>query len=128
MASPHRRRLPHPPTGLIMALLVLACSPSPSATDRPPPAQAPAVAAPATQSSRAPASLKARSAYTSVTAVCAPWWMALDAGYFREQVLDVELGYVDPGATLVAAMTNGELDVTFAAGPTLALGYFQGLD
>jgi len=54
--------------------------------------------------------------------------MALEAGYFREQGLDVELQHIDPGAALAAALTNGELDVTFAAGPTLVLGYLQGLE
>ena len=127
MASGHHRLHPRLLPGMLAALLLLACSVSPSATDRPT-AQPPA-AAPAAPPSSAPAApLKARSAYTSINAVCAPWWMALDAGYFREQGLDVELGHVDPGATLVAAMTNGELDVTFAAGPTLVLGHLQGLD
>jgi hypothetical protein len=127
MASPYRPRISPVPTGLLAALVLLACSPSPSGTDRSS-VSPPAVAGPAGQSNSAEAPLKARSAYTSINAVCAPWWMALEAGYFREQGLDVELGHVDPGATLVAAMTNGELDITFAAGPTLVLGSLQGLD
>src|SRR5919199_15111 len=128
-------RLAPAAAGIVVALLV-ACSSGPttgeSAPARPAAPAAPAAGAPpsaaAPTATSAPAPLKARSAYTSINAVCAPWWMAQEAGYFREQGLDVDLVHIDPGASLAAAIHNGELDVTFAAGPTLVLGYLQGLD
>src|SRR5947208_2200775 len=42
----------------------------------------------------APQPLKARSAFTTISAAAAPWWVALDGGYFREQGLDVELVHI----------------------------------
>jgi NitT/TauT family transport system substrate-binding protein len=53
--------------------------------------------------------------------------MAQEAGYFREQGLDLELRQVAAGATLLAAMHAGELDLVFSGGPSLVLGYLEGL-
>src|SRR4051794_13865045 len=92
---------------------------------RPPPGTpAPASEAPAAP----PALLKSRSGYTTIAAAAAPWWVALEAGYFAEQGLDVELIHLDAGSPLLAALTNGELDVTFSGAPALVLGTLQGLD
>jgi NitT/TauT family transport system substrate-binding protein len=54
--------------------------------------------------------------------------MAQEAGYFREQGLDLELRHVAAGATLLAAMHNGELDLVFSGAPSLVLGYLEGLE
>jgi NitT/TauT family transport system substrate-binding protein len=54
--------------------------------------------------------------------------VALEGGYFREQGLDVELTHIDAGAALLAAMHNGELDITGGGGPTMVVGYLQGLE
>src|SRR5207237_6063891 len=69
-----------------------------------------------------------RSAYTTIAAPSLAIWMAADAGYFREQGLDVELAYVEPGATLLAALRSGELEIVSAGAPSLVLGNLQGLD
>jgi NitT/TauT family transport system substrate-binding protein len=69
-----------------------------------------------------------KSAYTTIAAAAAPWWMAQEAGYFREQGLDVSLSHIDAGAPLLAALTNGELDIAFSGAPTIVLGYIQGLE
>lgn len=82
---------------------------------------APAVSAPT-------APIRSRSGFTTISAAAAPWWMALEAGYFREQGLDVDLVHLDAGAPLLAALSNGELDVTFSGAPTLVVGTLQGLD
>jgi ABC-type nitrate/sulfonate/bicarbonate transport system substrate-binding protein len=56
-------------------------------------------------------------------------WLAYEAGYFREQGLDLsEMNRIEPGATLLAALHNGEIDVAAAGGPSLVLGTLQGLD
>ena len=57
-----------------------------------------------------------------------PWWLALDAGYFREQGLDVELQFIEPGAPLLAALNSGEVDIVSAGAPSLVLGNLQGLE
>jgi NitT/TauT family transport system substrate-binding protein len=107
--------------GLLLALTAAACGPSAA-----PPAASGGAAAPGGSAPAAP--LKARSAYTTISAVVLPWWMAEAGGYFREQGLDVDLVRVDAGATLLAAMRNGEIDVTFSGAPTMIVGYLQGLE
>lgn len=72
--------------------------------------------------------LAAKAAFTSISFNQAPWWVAQEAGYFREQGLDVELSHVDSGATLLAALKNGELHFTASGGPALVLGHIQGLE
>src|ERR687886_605829 len=67
-------------------------------------------------------------ACSPISAAAAPWWVALEGGYFREQGLDVDLIHIDAGAPLLAALSNGELDVTFAGGPSLVLGALQGFE
>jgi len=122
-------------SGLLATALLLACSPAPAG-----PAQsaAPAPAAPAVQASAgataaaetqpAPALLKSRSAYTTIAAVVGSWWMAQEAGYFREQGLDVDLIHIDAGAPLLAALSNNEVDVVSAGGTSLVLGNLQGME
>jgi NitT/TauT family transport system substrate-binding protein len=109
---------------LLLWLAACASPGEPAAPKAAAPAPAEASAAP----SPAAALIKARSAFTSFSASAAPWWMAQEAGYFREQGLDVDLRQVAAGTTLLAAMHAGELDVVFSGGPSLLLGYLQGLE
>jgi NitT/TauT family transport system substrate-binding protein len=119
----------------LAAMLLAACSggapgsaPAPSAPPAPSGSSASAPAA-ATNAGAPPQLLPAKVAYTTIAAVQAPFWIAYDAGYFREQGLDVaEMNRVDPGATLIAALHNGELDVVAAGGTSLVLGNLQGLE
>jgi NitT/TauT family transport system substrate-binding protein len=107
--------------------VTLACGAGPSASSRAPaPASAPAAAS-GPAASAAPL-VTLRSAYTTIAAPSLAIWMAADAGYFRDQGLDVELNYVEPGATLLAALRSGELEVVSAGAPSLVLGNLQGLD
>ena len=46
----------------------------------------------------------------------APAWVALDAGYYREQGLDVELSYANGSLVGMAALLSGQIDVLEAAG------------
>lgn len=78
--------------------------------------------------SAAAAPLPVRSAFTTISVSTAPWWMAADGGYFREQGLDTELIHVDAGAALLAALQNNELDVTGGGGPSILYGYLAGID
>ncbi|HLH26059.1 MAG TPA: ABC transporter substrate-binding protein [Chloroflexota bacterium] len=123
--TPYRRLA----LGLALGLLVAACSRAPAPT---PPAAAagPAPAAPAAAPPASPPAtlLPVRAAFTSFSASAAPWWMAQEGGYFREQGLAVDLVQVAAGATLLAALQNGDLEVVFSGGPSLVLGYLQGLE
>jgi NitT/TauT family transport system substrate-binding protein len=116
----------------LAALLLVACSgggtTAPAANSAPPAASAPsgAQSAPA---GAPPALQPATVVYTTIAAAQAPFWVAFEAGYFREQGLDVShMNRVEPGATLLAALHNGEVDVAAAGGPSLVLGTLQGLD
>jgi NitT/TauT family transport system substrate-binding protein len=110
--------------GLLLGVL-LACTPGPAARGGGAPA-APASAGDPGAPAAAP--ITSRSAYTTVSVSTAPWWAAAEAGYFREQGLDVELMHVDAGAALLAALQNNELDVTAGGGPSILYGYLQGID
>jgi NitT/TauT family transport system substrate-binding protein len=57
-----------------------------------------------------------------------PFWMALEGGYFREQGLDGSVVLIGSGAPMLAALSNREIDVAFAGGAPLVLGYLQGLE
>ncbi|HEY7064723.1 MAG TPA: ABC transporter substrate-binding protein [Chloroflexota bacterium] len=125
----------------VVAWLLAACSAGPTAA--PPAAAPPAPAAsgasgpaapgsaapsPAAAPSSTPAALSSRQGYTSVVITILPAWAALEAGYFREQGLDVELGRVAGGAPMLAALQNGDLDMAYSGAPALVLGYLQGLE
>jgi NitT/TauT family transport system substrate-binding protein len=106
---------------------MLACSAGPGGTGRAPAPPTVAAEAGAPASGAAPL-VHVRAAYSSIASNQAPWWVALEAGYFREQGLDVELSHIDAGATLLAALRNGELQIAASGGPALVLGYVQGLE
>jgi ABC-type nitrate/sulfonate/bicarbonate transport system substrate-binding protein len=112
---------------LIAALLGLACSPGTAERRATPSSSVSTTERPNADSGPAPA-LRARSAYTTIAASSSPLWAALDAGYFREQGLEIELVHIEPGAPLMAAMHNGEVDVVGVGASNLVLGYLQGLD
>jgi NitT/TauT family transport system substrate-binding protein len=110
-----------------LALLLGACAAGAPASSGPD--GGPARPAPAAASAPQPAALvKTRSAYTTTSAASTPWWVAKEAGYFEEQGLDVDLQRVDAGATLLAAMRNGEIDITGGGGPSMVVGNLQGLE
>ena len=121
--------------GTVGLLLLTACSASAPAAAPAPAAQAsgggaPSVpSAPGAAATAAPAMVRARLAFTTISAVQAPFWIAYDEGYFREQGLEVpDMNRIEPGATLLAALLNGEVEYVAAGGPSLVLGTLQGMD
>jgi ABC-type nitrate/sulfonate/bicarbonate transport system substrate-binding protein len=93
------------------------------------PAAPAAAAAPASAPAAAPAMQTTRIVYTTIAAVQSPFWIAQDAGYFREQGVDPgDMIRVDPGATLLAALQNREVEFVAAGGPSLVLGNLQGIE
>jgi NitT/TauT family transport system substrate-binding protein len=119
-----------------LALGALGCSGGSTGTGRAPAASSGPPAAPAAAGApttgaegAAPARpIAAKAAFTSISFNQAPWWVAQEAGYFQQQGLDVDLSHVDSGATLLAALRNGELHFTASGGPALVLGHIQGLE
>jgi NitT/TauT family transport system substrate-binding protein len=71
---------------------------------------------------------KLRASYSGTGTIMAPWWLALEGGYFREQGLDAELALIPAGTTLLAALRNGEVDLAGTGGSTFVLGYLEGLE
>jgi NitT/TauT family transport system substrate-binding protein len=116
--------------GLLLA--VVACSAGPPASPAAPAAPASSPAAPSAAQAppaAAPAPERAKLAFTAISAVQSPFWIAHEAGYFREEGLDVpDMNRVEPGATMLAALHNGELDFIAAGAPSLVLGTLQGLN
>jgi NitT/TauT family transport system substrate-binding protein len=91
-------------------------------------ASAPGASSAASPASSAAAPMRAKVAFTAFSPGYLPLWLAQDAGYFREQGLDVELTQVAGGPALLAAMRSGELDIVFSGGGHLVVGYLQGLE
>ncbi len=118
----------------VVAFVLLACGRGSGGSAPAQPANAaatnPGGAAPAAPAATAPPQLiPAKVAYTTIAASQAPVWVAEAAGYFKEQGLDVgDMNRVDPGATLLAALHNGDVDVAAAGGTSLMLGNLQGLE
>jgi NitT/TauT family transport system substrate-binding protein len=127
-AHESRRRHWMATTGFLAALL-LACTSGPVGTGRAPaPPAAPPPAEASGGGSGAPPLRTVRSAYTTIASSTAPLWVAQEAGYFHAQGLDVSLVHIDAGAPLLAALSNGELDIVSAGGTSLVLGYLQGME
>jgi len=128
----HARRNPHrqciATTALVSVLVALACRPTPAASD---PAPGVSTSASTTAGANQPSSpaprQKLHASYSGVQVVQAPMWMALEGGYFHEQGLDADLILISSGATLLAAMRNGEVELAGTGGSTLLLGYLEGL-
>src|SRR3954447_21433239 len=121
------------PLTIIVGLLGLACTPAAPAP-APAPAGAPSASqasgqtsAPAAPSPAAPTRLRVGLTATA-TVLAGPLWFAHDAGYFREEGLDAEVIRVEPGATVLAAIHNGELDMMATSASSFVLVYLQGLD
>jgi NitT/TauT family transport system substrate-binding protein len=99
---------------LALALLVVACA-APAAPAKPAPAAPPA--APAAGASVAPtavpaAPLRLTVNYSAINGAQAATWTAYEAGYFREQGLDVELTAVNNTSRVLQAMLAGEIDLS----------------
>jgi NitT/TauT family transport system substrate-binding protein len=119
----------HFAAAMALVAALVACSGGPAARgEAAAPPAGPSAGAAASDAAAAPAPLPSRSAYTTISVSTAPWWIAAEAGYFREQGLDTELLHVDAGAALLAALQNNELDVTGGGGPSILYGHLQGID
>jgi NitT/TauT family transport system substrate-binding protein len=71
---------------------------------------------------------KLKAAYTAVTGVMAPLWMAQDGGMFKRYGLDVSITSTPTGQEGMNALIAGELDFAQIAGSTTAAANIGGAD
>ncbi len=93
---------------------------------------APAVGAvagqPAASAAPSPTPVRLRAAYTSVSGVMAPLWVAQDSGLFAREGLDVEVSAFPSGNEGIQALMAGEVDFLQIAGSTTVAAALGGGD
>jgi NitT/TauT family transport system substrate-binding protein len=106
-----------------VAMALAACAP---------PVAAPPAAAPAGQAQEAAAEPVAlqpvRVAYTALVSAQAPLWIAVEAGLFREQGLDVEAMLISGSDKAIAALLSGEAPITMLASGAMVSAVAKGAD
>jgi ABC-type nitrate/sulfonate/bicarbonate transport system substrate-binding protein len=117
-----RPRFPTGPTASALAILtffaISACG-GPSALPAPSTGNAatsgPAAAGAGTAERRS-APLPVRFAYTALSTTIAPYWIALEAGYFAEEGVDVQPTYFGASTVGMQSLLAREIDVTTVTG------------
>jgi len=112
------------------AILLAGCGSGLSGTGRAPAPLAPPAAADlgdgaASGTPGGVASLRGRAAFTAFSPSNMPLWVALEAGYFREQGLDVELVPFQSGPNTIPALASGDLET---AGGTISVALLNALE
>src|SRR4051794_27339364 len=102
--------------GIGIVAMTLGCGPASPTGDHaaaPSSAAAPASGGPAAAgpASSPPLLQKLHGSYSGIQMTQSPAWLALEGGYFQEQGLDAHLTLITSGATLLAALRNGEVDL-----------------
>src|SRR5437764_14017698 len=104
-------------SALLVALsLVLACGSQAAAPAAPAVAAAPEAragapaAAPAATSATPAAPVPLRFAYTALSTTIAPYWIAEDAGYFREEGLDLDNRFISASTVGMQSLLAREID------------------
>jgi len=71
---------------------------------------------------------KVRIAYSAISGVQLPLWVAQDKGLFKRQDLDTDLLYIGGGSVVVQAILGGEVQFTRAAAPGIVQASLRGAD
>ena len=71
---------------------------------------------------------KIRIAYSAISGVQLPLWVAQDKGLFKRQGLDTDLLYIGGGSVVVQAMLGGEVQFTRASAPGIVQASLRGAD
>jgi ABC-type nitrate/sulfonate/bicarbonate transport system substrate-binding protein len=71
---------------------------------------------------------KIRIAYSAISGVQLPLWMAQDKGLFKRQGLDTDLLYIGGGSVVVQAVLGGEVQFTRASAPGIMQASLRGAD
>lgn len=69
-----------------------------------------------------------RIAYSAISGVQLPLWVAQDKGLFKHQGLDVDLLYIGGGSVVVQAMLGGEVQFARASAPGIVQATLRGAD
>lgn len=67
-------------------------------------------------------------AYSAISGAMLTPWVALEAGIFKKNGLDVQLIYIAGGSTAAAALIGGDVQVSLASGDGVVRGRLQGVD
>jgi NitT/TauT family transport system substrate-binding protein len=137
----HIVRWPVRTAALVLAAALLGgvgCAAPGAAPERPaaqPPAAAPAAptavvapapAAPAAGPAGPPLSL--RFAYTALSTTIAPYWIAHEAGYFREEGIDPQFSFISASTVGMQSLLAREIDVTTVTGGAALQAAANGAD
>jgi NitT/TauT family transport system substrate-binding protein len=71
---------------------------------------------------------KIRIAYSAISGVQLPLWVAQDKGLFKRHGLDTDLLYIGGGSVVVQAMLGGEVQFTRASAPGIVQAALRGAD
>jgi NitT/TauT family transport system substrate-binding protein len=116
------------PLGVLVLLAMLGCgAPAPSAAPAAPSAPAPP-GAQAPSPTPAPAPVALRTGYTTTSASLAGVWMAKDGGYFAQNGIDADLGFVRAGAEVLAAVSSREMPIAIGGGVEFIAAALEGSD
>ena len=135
MLRPWRAQFNIGPFVAAALLFPVACS-SPAPPSSPPaqsqPASAPA-AAPTAQPAAAPSTpagppLIMRFAYTALSTTIAPYWIAEEAGYFREEGIDPQFTFISASTVGMQSLIAREIDVTTVTGGAALQAAANGAD
>jgi NitT/TauT family transport system substrate-binding protein len=112
-----------------MVILLVACTPA--STPAPSTPAASAAAPPAAQPAAAPTAvtpLTLRFAYTALSTTITPYWIAKEAGYFREEGLDLQDTFISSSVVGMQALIAREVDVTTVTGGAAVQAAANGAD
>ncbi|HEY1267491.1 MAG TPA: ABC transporter substrate-binding protein [Candidatus Binatia bacterium] len=69
-----------------------------------------------------------RIAYSAISGVQLPLWIAKESGFFKRQGLDVDFLYIGGGSVVVQAMLGGEVQLARASAPGIVQAALHGAD
>ncbi len=113
----------------VVALIAVACAPAPT------PAPTAAPVAPAATSAPAPTVpptavpvVKLKSAFSQLNPDAVPLWIAMDAGLFKKNGLDVELVFIDGGTKHAQALIAKDVQIGYTSGAPIVSANAAGAD
>ncbi len=94
----------------VLAITAIACAPGPAAQP------SPSAAAPAAPASPTPRPVSIKVNYTAISGASSGLWTATEAGYFKEENIDIELVNVPSSSRAVATLLAKEVQFTHLDG------------
>src|SRR5438309_11761978 len=78
--------------------------------------------------SSAPAQNKTRAAYSSISAIFTPVWIATDERLYQKNQIDADLVYIGGSSVAVSALIAGEIDFIYGGADPIVGGILGGAD